>query len=201
MVEHVIFIIDISASVEKYKDTYLNTINNIIEYQRKLFPQSHITIATFNHNHDFYCINQKVVNINLPTITSSGCTAIYDNVIAIINRMKKFSDIQKSDSPLVIILTDGVDNCSAKTNERLLWLQITMTRAYGWKYIYLGTSENSMETGKNIGCNACVLYETTEQSFKEVVNVVGYLMKEKVKENVDIDIREITNNMERVNIN
>ena len=62
MVEHVIFIIDISASVEKYKDTYLNTINNIIEYQRKLFPQSHITIATFNHNHDFYCINQKVVN-------------------------------------------------------------------------------------------------------------------------------------------
>jgi uncharacterized protein YegL len=199
--QNIIFIVDNSLSTEYYSKEYTNAINGIILYQKNINPNSSLSLITFNDNINYIYVNTNinyVDNIDVKKLKPSGCTAFYDNFVDIINTLKKFNNF--CSPPMVIILTDGEDNCSKKVNEHQVWVQVNIAKSHGWKFVYLGTSENSVKIGRNIGCNACILYETTEKSFTEIINVVGRLLNDKVKDDIDIDIRDLTNSMNDIKI-
>jgi len=201
--QNIIFIIDNSISTYGYAKQYIEAINGIINFQKNINPNTSLSLITFNNSIDYIYVNANINSvepINIKKLNPSGCTAFYDNFIAIINTLKKFYDKNLSNPPIVIILTDGVDNYSKKTHEEHVLLQINLTKAYGWKFVYLGTNEKSVKIGRNIGCNACVLYETSEKSFTELSRVVGGLLNDKVKNDIDIDIRHLINSIDNIKI-
>lgn len=201
--QNIIFIIDNSISTYGYAKQYIQAINGIINFQKNINPNTSLSLITFNNSIDYIYVNANINSvepIDIKKLNPSGCTAFYDNFIAIINTLKKFYDKNLSNPPIVIILTDGVDNYSKKTREEHVLLQINLTKAYGWKFVYLGTTEKSVKIGRNIGCNACVLYKTSEKSFTELSRVVGGLLNDKVKNDIDIDIRHLINSIDNIKI-
>lgn len=202
MTESVVFIIDRSSSVQPYLEPYLKTINGIL---RNFSPNTLLTAAVFNECVHYLCINLPLHKIDRPVgpedIRPTGLTAFYDNVSAIINRLIAFYENNRQKAPIVIILTDGDDTCSKRIKKQQMALQIAMAKARGWQFIFLGVTENSVHIGREIGCNTCILYNTTEKCFTEIPNVLGKLLSDRNIPDIDLDLRDLTEVLSNVKIN
>ena len=160
-----------------------------------------LTCATFNDNINYLCINKLIGEINQEVdIRATGLTAFYDNVSAILRNMSAFFNNNKQRPPFVIILTDGDDTSSKHLKEQQTMLQVQMCKAKGWKFIFLGITETSIKLGKYLGFDVCILYNTKENSFKDIPETVSHFIKNNNKGHVDIDIRDLTDVMDSMNI-
>lgn len=196
MTSNIVFIVDNSSSVNNYVQQYTETINRILETQRTIDPNTLLSFITFNQEIDYQYINQPLGTINTPfNIKPNGITALYDNISTIIARLKNFSTITHSKPPLVIIITDGEDTASRFADKSHVYFQITMMQRFGWKFVFLGTTEEAVNIGKDMGCNVCILYTTNDRSFAEIVHVIGELLRHGVQHNEDIDIQMLTDMM------
>jgi len=203
---NVILVIDTSHSVLQYVTPYLQTINTIIEIQKKINPENLLSVVTFSNRIDYLCLNKPVKNITSPIsvqdLNIQGNTALYDSVVAILGNLHKFHDKTKMRTETqVIILTDGLDTCSRFTQPKHLAFQIAKSQALGWKFTFLGTTEDSMNLGRILGCNVCVLYNTIESSFNRIGNVVEDLLQARIPSNVDVDLRDLTEAMSDMKLN
>lgn len=200
----IIFIIDNSCSVQPYLNSYTNAINGIVNLQKNENPNTLLTCVTFNDNINYLCINKPIREINREVsgddIRPTGLTAFYDNVSAILRNMSEFFNNNKQRPPVVIILTDGDDTSSRNLRERQTMLQVQMCKANGWKFIFLGITETSIKLGKYLGFDVCILYNTKEQSFKDIPETVSHLIKDPTIGQVDIDIRDLTDIMDNMHI-
>lgn len=190
----VLLIVDSSYSVKSYVQPYLNAVNEIINVQKELAPDSLLSFATFNHRPSWFCNRQQVST--LKEITSDnfkpeGLTALYDSLAGIIHRMISFQKTIKSFPPICIILTDGEDNTSSRVDARLCAMQIHIAKAQGYKFIFLGTTEKAVQIGREMGCQTCILYNTTETSLARIGGTIAKLFQQPIQK-VDIDLRDIT---------
>lgn len=201
MTDSIIFIIDRSASIQPFVENYVNAINGIL---KNLDPKTLLTVALFNASVSYPCVNMALNRLETPISTTdivpNGPTAFYDNVSAIIGRLMAFFKNNQQKPPIVIILTDGEDTCSRLINVNQMALRIAMAKAKGWQFVYLGVTENSVKMGRYIGCNACVLYNTTAKSFLEIPNVLGKLLADKNIPEIDLDIRDLSDSLSNVRI-
>jgi uncharacterized protein YegL len=199
---NIVFIIDKSASVQPYIEPYVNAINGFI---KNVDPNSHLTTITFNNSINFLCLNLPLSQLDRPLnsedINPSGPTAFYDCIVSAINRLHTFYVKTTQNPPIVIILTDGEDTCSKLITKTQVALQIAIAKKYGWQFIFLGVTENSMNIGREIGCNVCIIYNTTEKSFSEIPNVLSMLIKARNIPNLDLDIRDLSDSFSDIKIN
>ena len=204
MSNSIIFIIDNSSSVQPYLNSYVSAINGIVTLQKKENPDTLLTCATFNDAINYLCINKSIREINREVsaddIRPTGLTAFYDNVSAILRNTSEFFSNNKQKAPLVIILTDGDDTSSRHLTEKQTMLQVQMCKAKGWKFIFLGVTETSIKLGRYLGFDVCILYNTKENSFKDIPEAVSHFIKNKNDGHVDVDIRDLTDCMDSMNI-
>jgi hypothetical protein len=196
----IIFIIDSSDSVNNHVENYVKTINSIIDEQKQLNPDLLITIAFFNQTLRYRDINSPIKNINHVTIQDINpqwTTSLYDNVSIILHNMSKFYNVNDQKPPVVVILTDGEDTSSHRLELKHLVLQIGLSKIKGWKYVFLGTDDKSMSIGEEIGSNICIRYNQNEKSFSSIPKLLTKIIREKIyeNENVDFDLRNITNSI------
>ena len=191
----VLFIVDNSYSTNKYLKLYLDAVNGIINLQKKLYPQSLLTFATFNIKYNFHCVRKEISTLtrdmNSDDFKCDGITALYDCVTIILNNTIKFHNEIQTGPSLCIILTDGEDNASRKTNMRQCALQIAIAKSQGYKFIFLGTTEKSVEIGKRMGCEITILYEPSKKSLDNVLDIFTELLQHP-NQKIDLDLREIT---------
>jgi hypothetical protein len=204
MNKSLIFIIDTSYSVNHILENYVKSINNIIDVQLSINPTTKFSIVTFNTKEKYICINEVIGNtkrrITRDDLNPTGFTALYDSVSAILIHLNNFFKINKSEPPLVIILTDGDDTSSKLLTRKHLYLQICRNKAKGWKFIYLGVTENSLQLGRDIGSDISILYNTSEDCFSFLPNVFKELFSKPIVSNVQIDLNEIMENMKNLKI-
>lgn len=197
MTQNLVFIIDRSASVQLYTKNYTEAINGILQAQKRINPNTMLTCALFNDFISYICLNKPLKAFERPVkeddINPSGMTAFHDNVSTIVNNLMIFyQDYPHISPPIAIILTDGEDTSSRLFVEKHTAMHINAAKQKGWQFIYLGVTQTSMRLGRFLGCNACVLYNTTQRSFEEIPKVIERLLSERQVPNVDIDIRSIT---------
>ena len=188
MSNSVIVIADKSGSLYPYSSLYLKTINDLIKLD--CIINTHLSLIFFNDDIQYLHVNHPAKNISVDKISFEGETAFYDNVSAIINRMLKFYKFNNQKPPIVIILTDGEDNCSRKLKKEHLTLQIAIAKSYKWQFIFLGVNEKCVGIGKEIGCDSCILYDFSEKSLNDIPKLISSLFKEKVVPNMDFDLRD-----------
>lgn len=199
----VIFIIDNSYSVLQYHEQYLKTINSLIQIQKNVNPNSLITCILFNEHINYVHIGKPikdVPDITLKQLESTGMTAFFDCVGSILVNISMFFEKTERNSPLVVILTDGVDTCSKRLNIKHVAFQIAKTKLEGWKFIYFGCTEESVKVGKLIGCNVNAFYNTTEQSFKNIPLLLSQIQQENIARDADFDIRQLENSMATMSV-
>lgn len=201
---NIIFIIDNSQSVEPYMKDYIASINGILEKQKHINRDGLLTCVTFNDSINYLCINKAIREINREVssddIRPSGLTAFYDNISAILRNMSQFFSNNKQSPPVVIILTDGDDTSSRHLTERQTMLQVQMCKANGWKFIFLGVTEKSINLGRYLGFDVCILYNTKEKSFNDIPETVSHFLGDGRNVQADVDIRDLTDSMDTMNI-
>lgn len=200
----IIFIIDTSYSVLHILDRYINSINNIIDTQLFIYPETKYTIVTFNSNNKYICVNEPIGKtkrkISKEDIKPNGFTLFYDSVSAILIHLDKFFKINSSEPPLVIILTDGDDTGSKICTRKHLALQIARNKVKGWKFIYLGITENSLQIGRDIGSDITILYNTSEDCFSFFPILFKEIFSNQTLPKGEIDVRELLDNMKNLKI-
>jgi hypothetical protein len=180
---NILFIVDSSASTNNYLELYSRTVNEIVNTYRNV-PNINLSFYTFSYgftrwfrNYNFYDLK----GIGYIKLNPDGMTALYDSLSLILQDV--------DDRPrLVIILTDGDDNCSGLVTCKRVRDNLTCLKERGWKFLFLGVNKTSMEVGNYIGCDLCVMYSPVEKCFNGIVNLIqsityGHSVTEK---NIDL---------------
>lgn len=203
MSSNLVFIIDTSYSISHFIDNYLDSINRIINTQISINPETRFSIITFNDREKYICINEKIGQtrrkLTRDDLQPTGCTALYDSVSAILNYLCKFGSRNNEDEVLAVIITDGDDTSSKLLNKKHLALQIARNKSWGWKFVYLGVNENSIQFGKDLGCNVAIHYNTSAECMNFLPNIFRELFNNKII-NTEIDVEDLMKNLANLKV-
>jgi len=189
-----IFVIENSERIKNISDYYITIINNILNIYSTLKPNILTSIIYINDESKYFHFRKDINDIrkiNLQDLEPSGNFKLHDNFSAVLNRIKSFHDKTNSDSPIVILLTYDKDNASTRLNESLTWVQTTINKGYGWKFIFLSSTIESYNIGKKIGFDTCIQYEIENKHCEEIVYVFEYLIKNKFQPNLNLVIKDV----------
>lgn len=205
MSSSLIFIIDTSTSIQPYLQHYTSAINGVIESQRTTNPRTLLSLITFNDEIKYLCLNKAIDTLPVSPVTEeaikpNGLTAFHDNVCAILQHVNSFFTNNHQCPPVVVILTDGDDTSSRLLSERHTMLQVARCKARGWRFIYLGVTDQAITIGRKIGFDVCILYDSTEGSFTRIPDAVHHFISNEQQEHVDVDIRELTESIAGVSL-
>lgn len=191
-----VFIIENSDRINFVSNNYLSIINNILNICNVLKPEIPTSVILINQDIKYIHFRTKIndVNkINIQDLNPCGNFKLYDNFSGVLNRIKQFQDKTKSQSTIAIVLTVDKDNSSIRLNERLTWLQVTINRGYGWKFIFLTHTQDNFKIGKNIGFDSCIQYDFDNKDLDGIVYVIEYLIKNNFVENLTLNTKDISN--------
>lgn len=194
---NIILLVDNSYSVRHHAENYVNTINGIIA---DLPPDSLLTLVTFNETSNYLCVKKRVGDIErgltVQELNPIGLTAMFDNLCRILTRLLRFDDtIEQKSSTTVIIITDGEDNASTRLNAKLLAVQIALCKSRGWKFLFFGVTDTSVQLGRALGCNFCLHYANTTECFQRVRTVTKDLTENLPEKDMDIDLCRLMTEM------
>jgi len=116
-----VIIADRSGSMENIIDESINSINRIIDDQKKVEGEVKFTLAIFDDQYDQVYSRADMDKIELLTkekYYSRGMTALYDAIGETIDYIERkiAKEESKPDSITVNIITDGLENSSQKYN-------------------------------------------------------------------------------------
>lgn len=161
-------IIDRSGSMGHLVDDTINGFNYFIKEQAESDAgEAYLTTMLFDHEH--MLINEKVnvktvAPLSKETYVPRGSTALYD---AIGKTLKKALEANKKNN-IVIILTDGFENCSSEFNNQSIKSMISECETQGWKFIYLGANQDAFAVSQGLGIlrGASVNYAASGEGIK-----------------------------------
>lgn len=149
-------IYDISLSMLKIRKESEEGFNTWLYQQRNAEGDAKISLTTFNHF--FYPIYHGIGVKQAPDLVlrPSGNTALYDAVGKTIRsigyRLDALPEDEKPNKVLVVICTDGEDNCSKLYNRDDIQEMISLQRVkYSWEFVFLGTNIDAEETAVSLG--------------------------------------------------
>lgn len=195
---NIVFIIDASLSVLYNFKAYMSIVNGILGC---MGPNDTVSCVTFNEKATYFSVNNLGKReLTESDISPSGGTALYDQVCNILRKLGKFQENNliwgSTLTPtLAIILTDGEDTCSKLLSAKHLALQIATNRRVGWKFVFLGLTQNSARLGREVGCDTCIFYDMTEASQKAIISFIRESLDRKAIPVADLDLRALEEGM------
>lgn len=175
-------ILDRSGSMGAVINDTLGGVNAFIEKQKDLPGEAVFTLIQFDHE---YLVTQNHVPmkeaflLNTENYVPRGMTALHDAIGRTINAMgKRFNDIPEEDRPnkvIVVIQTDGMENCSKEFNKEDIKQMITHQKEkYNWEFVFMAADLDAADIGQNLGFFHTRSYssKSTIQSWAAVNNTV-----------------------------
>jgi hypothetical protein len=186
----VLTIIDESGSMATLGNEPVSAINTFNKTQKEKGTYMG-TLVSFNDKVKF--IYKNLSSDDIPELTATdyipnGMTALYDAIGDAIEFQKEI----KTDNVIVVILTDGQENCSKKY--RVPYIKDTITKMekdHGWVFIYLGANQDSFTVGQSIGINKAYDYEYNKDGFSGIMRSVSECVSRCISHEIpanDIDL-------------
>lgn len=156
-----VFILDRSGSMASLRSDVVDSINTLIEEQKKLPGEATFTLVVFNDTIEKIIDNvpiQDVKILNDSDFKPSGMTAMNDAICITIDevgdRLAKMPESERPEKVSVAILTDGEENFSTKfTLEDVQQRVYHQKDVYSWDFIYLGANQDAILSGSKMGLN------------------------------------------------
>ena len=158
----IVCVVDRSGSMELIRDDAIGGFNTFLADQQQLPGRAEMTIALFDDKYDVVnkCTPIKdVVPFDTTTFVPRGSTALLDAIGRTMNEVgAELATRDEADRPgkvIVVVLTDGAENCSKEFNRAKILEMIThQQEAYKWEFIYLAAGQDAIDEGRMIGIKA-----------------------------------------------
>lgn len=170
-------IIDKSGSMERHKNEMIEAINALVEEQKKDEATEYlISIVTFNHSYHLTLARtpaHKVKPLTKKDYSTSGRTALYDAIDYGIEYLSRIG----SKETTVVIITDGLENCSKKFRNEQIKNRINEKKEQGWKFIYLAADPTLLKQGEDINIGNGTNSSNCSVDFSNLVSYARYQLK------------------------
>ena len=157
-VSEIVFMLDMTASMQPLAAETVIGFNNFIEEQKKVPGEAKVTLITFNSNK-----TEKVYNcVDLTTIQPmkqeeyrpNGMTPLLDTIGNTIKetgeRLKNTDEPDRPEKLIVCIMTDGEENFSHTYDRKQVFDMVKHQKdVYKWEFVFLGANQDSfLEAGR-----------------------------------------------------
>ena len=157
-----VFILDMSGSMEHLTDDTIGGFNSVLKEQAVKDGEALVTTYLFNNSshmlHDRLPIGE-VASMTRDDYRAGGCTALVDALGEAIHHITGIHRyVRKEDVPehtIFVITTDGMENASHRYSAGQVKQMIRHEQEkYGWEFIFLAANIDAVETAKSYGIDA-----------------------------------------------
>jgi Mg-chelatase subunit ChlD len=150
------FLIDRSGSMSSLAEDVVSGFDRFIDEQRRLDGEATITVVQFDDEepHDVLVDARPLdaVRSLRGCFEPRGMTPLYDAIAALLDRAEAHGG--HVDDQLVVIFTDGMENASRRWSRSRLFSGIARLRDQGWTFVFLGSNQDSYQTGAGLAAAA-----------------------------------------------
>ena len=183
------FILDRSGSMYEIIQDTIGGFNSFLKQQKNninkdyeiidnngnsIKQKTNIKFSLYQFDHEYIISYEnknitEVEELNYDTFIPRGQTALLDAIGITINKIKK---INENDNIIVVILTDGEENCSKKYTKRKINNLITKKRNENIEFVFLGANQDAIKSAQNIGIssNSAMTYSANTKNVKACFN-------------------------------
>jgi uncharacterized protein YegL len=157
---HVTFLVDRSGSMEAIRSDVIGGFNHFLGAQRAMDGECRLTVHQFDSggfDSLFEALDISDVRDATPAdFEPRGMTPLYDAIGRAITlaQGRAASDAGRNEQPLVVILTDGLENASHEYTHQRIFELIRAKEAAGWIFTYLGANQDAYAVSAAMGINA-----------------------------------------------
>lgn len=175
----IIVVLDVSGSMESILNDVIGGYNTFIKSQKEL-KHGTCDLSLYKFSDSCNTVYENYTIDEVPLLTKKeyvprGGTALYDAVEKVIDLTgEKLNDLDEKDRPdkvLFIIITDGEENGSYKSTQKVVKSKIErQTNDYKWQFTYIGANQDAWATGASIGTSqaANITYVNNSMGVKNV---------------------------------
>jgi uncharacterized protein YegL len=157
---HVSFLIDRSGSMAGLENDVVGGFNNFVAEQRKQPGACNLTLVMFDSQDPFELLLDDVPLGTVPRMAIDqydprGATPLLDALGALIEaadeRRVRLDHNSRDEDQIVVVFTDGQENCSRRWSRRKLFDLIGNRQKSGWSFVFLGANQDSYSEAASLG--------------------------------------------------
>ena len=150
------FILDKSGSMSGIQSDTIGGFNSYLKDLQKRKEKVLFTLSMFDTEIKRICTNldvKKVEPLNDNIYQPGGNTALYDAVMETVEDLhKEVKNMENKPAILVVVMTDGEENSSAKHDQKCFRDFVKKSEREGnWTFVYLGANQNSWANASQVG--------------------------------------------------
>lgn len=154
---NVYFLLDRSGSMMSLWGEAIGSIN---AYVNNLDSDTKVVLAAFDNQSYDILRDSKVKDWNIVEQTElapRGMTPLYDSCGKLMSRALE----DNADKTVLVVMTDGEENCSKEYTNRAIKEKIKMFENKGWEVIFLGANFDVRRQASdlNVGLSKTAMYE------------------------------------------
>ncbi len=174
---HNLIILDASGSMYSIKNQAVNgfneTVQTIRDAQNKHPEQEHsVTLVVFNSSATTTVYDgvpaAQAKDMAPDEYNPDCCTPLFDAMGFSINALR--TKIQKGETVLVTIITDGEENSSTEFNKNAIKALVDELKAEGWVFTYMGANQDVEKVAMSISISNHILWESTAEGTQSMFN-------------------------------
>lgn len=163
----IVVILDKSASMAPQENKVAQGYNQFVNDQKELGDNASLELVQFDNKVEVSYVSTIVDTKQLSNVYSpfekkiyyrpnGRGTALFDAIGVTCDRVGwKLSELDESERPdkvLVVIFTDGIDNCSQRYSKNDIAKMIKhQTEVYSWNFVFLGADMNVATQAVDLG--------------------------------------------------
>jgi Mg-chelatase subunit ChlD len=152
MKTEIIVVADESGSMHALKDDANGAFSNFLSEQKDVPGEARVTLVKFNSIVTTVYQGIEVKSAAKLDLKPTGNTALYDAIGMTMNTQRDRIAAEKwADLVIFVVSTDGQENSSREFTLAGVKSMITMAEANGWKFIWLMSNQDAMESARNLG--------------------------------------------------
>lgn len=206
----IVFVLDKSGSMNGIKSDAIGGFNAFVEDQKKQEGEVRLTLVLFDSGvvttYESADI-ETVEDLNGQTYTPYGGTALLDAIGVAVDglgsRLNTFSEADKPENVVVVIMTDGEENSSKEYNKKVIQEKVKhQTEKYDWQFIFLGANIDAVKTAESYGISGAFAgdFKATEDGASKAMTLASGMISsyritgDMLKYN-DVDVKKAGQNI------
>jgi hypothetical protein len=152
-------ILDRSGSMDTISSDVIGGFNRFVADQQREPGECRLTLVQFDDQYEVVYAGRPIAEaprLSHDTFQPRGSTALLDAIGRTIDstgaRLSAVSDAERPDRVLLVVITDGFENASARyTRERVFEMISRQQSVYSWSFLFLAANQDAIAAAAAVG--------------------------------------------------
>ena len=166
-------VFDRSGSMSNIINDAIGGYNNFIKEQQKM---GNCVVSVVKFDNEINVVHQNINISKIPVATvldfsPRGSTALLDSIKYTIDMADRYINDQmnKPDKVMIVILTDGQENCSTLATRKQIFSSIREHETkYKWEFVFLSANKDAIKAGVSMGMKSTNCIDWSRQKSDNV---------------------------------